>query len=84
MPARISQAFPLRAGQESVKYESAQFWSGEGVLKHLEVDKNEQTRSLPAIGTLSRNKLEKCWLSSIPQNTILEGPSLSQTPFLGR
>ena len=40
--ALISQAFPSRAGQESVK--------------------NEQTRSLPAIGSRSRNKLEKCGL----------------------
>ena len=55
----ISQAFPSRAGQESVKYESAQFLSGDGVLKHIEVDKNEQTRSLPAIGSRSRYKLEK-------------------------
>ena len=70
--ARISQAFPSRAGQESVKYESAQFLSGDGMLKHIEVDKNEQTRSLPAIGLRSRNTLEKCGLPSIPQNTILE------------
>ena len=59
---RISQAFPSRAGQESVKYESAQFLSGDSVLKHIEVDKDEQTRSLPAIGARSRNKLEKCRL----------------------
>ena len=32
--------------------------SGDGVLKHIEVDKNEQTRSLPAIGSRSRNMLE--------------------------
>ena len=57
--SRISQAFPLRAGQESLKYESAQFLSGDGVLKHIEVDNNEQTRSLPALGSRSRNKLEK-------------------------
>lgn len=64
---RISQAFPSRAGQESVKYESAQFLSGDGVLKlkHIEVDKDEQTRSLPAIGTRSRNKLEKYGLSAL-------------------
>ena len=60
--ARISEAFPLRAGQESVKYEPAQFLSGYSVLKHMEVDKDEQTRRLPAIGTQSRNKLEKCGL----------------------
>ena len=64
--ARISQAFPSRAGQESVKYESAQYLSGDGVLKHIEVYKDEQTRSLPAIGSRSRNKLEKCGLGSIP------------------
>ena len=62
--ARISQAFPSRAGQESIKYESAQFLSGDSVLKHIEVDKNEQIRSLPAIGSRSRNKLEKCGLVS--------------------
>ena len=62
--AHISQAFPSRAGQESVKYESTQFLSGEGVLKHIEVDKNEQTRSMPAIGSRSRNKLEKCGLDA--------------------
>ena len=56
--ARISQAFPSRAGQESVNYESAHFLSGDTVLKHIEVDKDEQTRSLPAIGSRSRNKLE--------------------------
>ena len=61
--ARNSQAFPSRAGQESVKYESAQFLSGDGELKHIEVDKNDQTRSLPAIGSRSRNKLEKCGLA---------------------
>ena len=61
--ARNSQAFPSRAGQESVKYESAQFFSGDGVLKHVEVDKNEQTRSLPAIGSRNRNKLKKCGLA---------------------
>ena len=60
--ARISQAFPSRAGQESVEYESAQFLSGDGVLKHIEVDNNEQTLSLPAIGSRSRNKLAKCGL----------------------
>ena len=37
--ARISQTFPSRAGQESVKYESTQFLSGDKVLKHIEVDK---------------------------------------------
>ena len=62
--AHISQAFPSRAGQESVNYESAQFLSGDGVLKHIEVDKNEHTRSLPAIGSRSRNKLEKSGLES--------------------
>ena len=60
--ARISQAFPSRAGQESVKYESAQFLSGDGVLKHIEVDNNEQNRCLPAMGSRIRNKLEKCGL----------------------
>ena len=64
---RISQAFPPRAGQESAKYESAKFLSGEGVLKHIEVDKNEQTCSLPAIGSRIRNKLEQCGLDK--QNT---------------
>ena len=59
---RISEAFPSRAGQESKKYESAQFLLGDGVLKHNEVEKNEQTRSLPAIGSRNRNKLEKCGL----------------------
>ena len=58
--ARISHAFPSQAEQESVKYESAQFLSGDSVLKHSEVDKDEQTRSLPAIGSRSRKKLEKC------------------------
>ena len=60
--ARNSHAFPSRAGQESVKYESAQFLSGDGVLKHIEVDKNTQTRSLPTIGSRGGNKLEKCGL----------------------
>ena len=63
--ARTSQAFPSRAGQESVKYESAQFLSGDSVLKHTEVDKDKHTRSLPAIGTSSRNKLEQCGLESL-------------------
>ena len=65
--ARISQAFPSRAGQESVKYESTQFLSGDSVLKHIEVDKDEQTRSLPAIGSRSRNKLEECGLEGIKE-----------------
>ena len=56
--ARISQLFPSRAGQELVNYESAQFLLGDGVLKHIEVDKNEQTRSLRALGSRSRNKPE--------------------------
>ena len=38
--------------------------SGDGVLKHSEVDKIEQIRSLPAIDTRSRNEFEKCGLSS--------------------
>ena len=59
---RISQSFSSRVGQESVKYESAEIFSGEGVLKHIEVEKIEQTRILPAIGTRSRNKFEKCGL----------------------
>ena len=64
--ARISQSFPSRAGQELVKYKSAQFLSGDSVLKHIEVDKNEQTRSLPATGSRSRNKLAKCGLGIKP------------------
>ena len=60
--ARISQAFPSRSGQESVNYESAQFLSGDGELKHIEVNKNEHARSLPAIGSRSGNKLAKCGL----------------------
>ena len=40
-PTRISQTTPSRAGQESVKCESAQILSGDGVLKHSEVDKIE-------------------------------------------
>ena len=61
---RISQEFQSRAGQVSVKHESAQFLSGDSVLRHIEVDKDEQTRSLPAIPSRSRNTLEKCRLSS--------------------
>ena len=61
--ARISQAFPSRAGQESVNYESAQLLPGDGVLKHIEVDKNEQTRSLPTLVPRSRNKLDNCGLA---------------------
>ena len=57
---RISQAIPSRAEQESVKYESAQFLSGDAVLKQIEVQKNDQTRSLSAIGSRSKNTLEKC------------------------
>ena len=76
--ARISQAFPSRAGQESVKHESAQFLSGDGVLKHIEVDKNEQTRSLPAIGSRSRNKLEKCGLDVTSKLHALKRISLRQ------
>ena len=63
--ARISQSFSSRAGQESVKYECAQFLSDYSVLKHIEVDKNEQTLSLPAIGSRSRNKLDKCGLDQL-------------------
>ena len=59
---RISRTTPSRAGQESVKYESAQILSGDGVLKHSEVDKIEQIRSLPALDTRSRNEFEKCGL----------------------
>ena len=62
--ARISQTTPSRAGQESVKYESAQTLSGDGVLKHSEVDKVEQIRSLPAIDTRNRNEFEICGLKS--------------------
>ena len=69
--ARISQEFPSRAGQESVKYESAQFLSGDGVLKHIEVDKNEQTRSLPVISSRSRNKLKECGLDKPTDGTML-------------
>ena len=61
---RISQAFPSRVGQELVKYEFAQFLWGEGLLKHIEVDENEQIRSLPATRSRSRNKLEKCGLNA--------------------
>ena len=68
--ACISQAFPLRAGKESANYESAQYLSGDGVLKHIEVDNNEQTRSLPAIGSRSRNKLEKCELGAHLQGQL--------------
>ena len=65
---RTSQAFPSRAEQELEKYESAQFLSGDGMLKHIEVDKNEETPSMPAIGSLSRNKLEECGLTpNIPE-----------------
>ena len=65
---RISQTTPSRAGQESVKCESAEILSGDGVLKHSEVDKVEQIRSLPAIDTRSRNEFEKCGLKSpLPQ-----------------
>ncbi len=62
--ARISQTTPSREGQESVKCESAQILSGDGVLEHSEVDKVEQTRSLPAIDTHSRNEFEKCGLTA--------------------
>ena len=80
--ARISQEFPSRAGQESVKYESAQFFSSDSVLKHIEVDKDEQTRSVPAIGKRSRNKLERRGLGSIPQITILEDPLTESTAVI--
>ena len=58
----------LIVGQESVKYESAQILSGDGVLPWLintgsEVDKVEQTRSLPTIDMRSRNEFEKCGLA---------------------
>ena len=62
--ARISQTNPSRAGQESVKCESAQILSGDGVLIHSEVDKIEQNCSLPAIDSRSRNEFEKCGLDS--------------------
>ena len=62
---RISQTTPSRAGQESVKCESAQILSGDGVLKHSEVDKIEQIRSLPAIDSRSRNEFEKCGLDMV-------------------
>ena len=64
--SRYSQTTSSQVRQESAGYESAQFLSGDGVLKHIEVDKNEQTRSLPAIGSRSRNKLEKCGLGHNP------------------
>ena len=61
--ARIAQTTPSRAGQESVKCESAQILSVDGVFKHSEVDKIEQIRSLRAIDTRSRNEFEKCGLA---------------------
>ena len=69
---RISQTTPSRAGQESVKYESAQILSGDGVLKHSEVDKIVQIRSLPAIDTRSRNEFEKCGLGLLHVKSINE------------
>ena len=71
--ARISQTTPSRAGQESVKYESAQTLSGDGVLKHSEVDKVEQIRSLPAIDTRSRNEFEKCGLGLLVLLSMFNG-----------
>ena len=81
--ARVSPAFPSRAGQESVKYESAQFLSGDGVLKHIEVDKNEQTRGLPAIGSRSRNKLEECGLETDSELSLLSGLIVSIADDVG-
>ena len=68
--ARISQTTPSRAGQESVKCQSAQILSGDGVLKHSEVDKIEQIRSLPAIDSRSRNEFEKCGLETCAKEPI--------------
>ena len=75
--ARTSQTTPSRAGQESVKCESAQILSGEGVLKHSEVDKIEQIRSLPAIDSRSRNEFEKCGLGP---SASVESGAFSRSP----
>ena len=41
-------------------------------LKHIEVDKDEQTRSLPAMAK-RRNKLERCGLCALlPSEEILK------------
>ena len=84
--ARISQTTPSRAGQESVKYGSAQILSGDGVLKHSEVDKVEQIRSLPAIDTHSRNEFEKFGLASLAHHPDLNrfftnNPSYPEADF---
>ena len=54
--ARISQAFPLRAGKESVKYESAQYISSQKITLNGNISRNA------CIPRMTRDKLEKCGL----------------------
>ena len=52
------------------------------MLKHIEVDKNEQTRSLPAIGSRNRNKLEKFRLDSATAESKIIGAANLYSPIL--